>query len=99
MFLSTGTEISEHRLHCSASETLVVPSSPLTDEEYREYRLYLDNLTPEQRCEWLAHRRPPITSAPAPTNPQRQFDEYCDVAQANSRTQIVITTQGQEKTL
>ena len=37
MFLSTGTEIAEHRLHCSQTETLVVPSSPLTDEEYREY--------------------------------------------------------------
>ena len=31
MFLSTGTEIAEHRLHCSEAGTLVVPALQSTD--------------------------------------------------------------------
>lgn len=96
MFLSTGTEIAEHRLYCSEAETLVVPSSQLTDEEYHEYCFYLDNLSPEQRCEWLAHRRPPITPAPAAPMTQQQFDEYCDAVQAN-RLAMSNTTHHQEQ--
>ena len=98
MFLSTGTEIAEHRLHCSEAETLVVPSSPLTDEEYHEYGLYLHSLSPDQRGAWMAHRRPPITPAPSPALTRPQFDEYCDAAQANRIAQSV-TTQGQEQVL
>jgi hypothetical protein len=98
MFLSTGTEIAEHRLHCSEAETLVVPSSPLTGEEYHVYCLYLQSLSPDQRGAWMANRRTPITPAPAPHMTRRQFDEYCDAAQANRIAQSV-TTQGQEQVL
>ncbi len=95
MFLSTGTEITEHRLHCSAAETLVLPSSPLTDVEYREYCLYLHSLAPEQRGAWLAHRLSPITPAPAPPMTRRQFDEYCESVHASTIAQADRTL-GQE---
>jgi hypothetical protein len=68
MFLSTGTEIAEHRLHCSEAGTLVVPSSPLTDVEYREYCLYLHSLAPEQRGAWLAHPPASYNSGARPAN-------------------------------
>jgi hypothetical protein len=94
MRLSTGTEIAEHRLHCSEAETLVVPSSPLTDVEYNEYCLFLHNMNPEQRGAWMGHRLPPVTPPPAAPMSKTQFEEYCDLARVDRLERSV--TQRQE---
>lgn len=82
MVLSTGTTIAEHRLHCSQTETLIVPSSPLTDEEYREYCDFLHSMTAESRGAWMAHRLPPLSPPPAPPMTPSEFDLYCEEAAA-----------------